>query len=123
MLTEQVKRSTYKTITDKAWYSCFLLSPPTIVLVVTYTSMAMKMPDQIASPVVNAMGKTRLRESLERARARKGPSMGQWLEFPGYTLAKTVAALGEDVSSICQGLSHLAGSDFGRSHSHFAQND
>lgn len=25
--------------------------------------------------------------------------MGQWLEFPGYSLAKTVAGLGEDVSS------------------------
>jgi hypothetical protein len=42
--------------------------------------------------------KTRLRESLERAKAQKGPSVGQWLEFPGYTLAKTVASLGEDVS-------------------------
>ncbi|CAH0055924.1 unnamed protein product [Clonostachys solani] len=40
--------------------------------------------------------KTRLRESLERAKARQGPSVGQWLEFPGYTLAKTVASLGED---------------------------
>ncbi|KAF4453501.1 aldolase citrate lyase family [Fusarium albosuccineum] len=54
------------------------------------------MSDRISSPVVNASGKTRLQESLERARARKGPSVGQWLEFPGYTLARTIAPLGED---------------------------
>ncbi|KAH7324530.1 Pyruvate/Phosphoenolpyruvate kinase-like domain-containing protein [Stachybotrys elegans] len=41
-------------------------------------------------------GKTRLRKSLERAKDRQGPSVGQWLEFPGYSLAKTVAGLGED---------------------------
>ena len=51
----------------------------------------------ISSPVVDATGKTRFRESLERANARKGPSVGQWLTFPGYTVAKTVATLGEDV--------------------------
>ncbi|KAF7548890.1 hypothetical protein G7Z17_g6763 [Cylindrodendrum hubeiense] len=54
------------------------------------------MSNQIASPVVNPSGKTRLRESLERAKGRGGPSVGQWLEFPGYTLARTVASLGED---------------------------
>ncbi|KAH6983299.1 Pyruvate/Phosphoenolpyruvate kinase-like domain-containing protein [Ilyonectria sp. MPI-CAGE-AT-0026] len=54
------------------------------------------MSNQIASPVVNPSGKTRLRESLERAKERRGPSVGQWLEFPGYTLARTIAALGED---------------------------
>ncbi|KAH8171127.1 hpcH/HpaI aldolase/citrate lyase family protein [Sarocladium implicatum] len=54
------------------------------------------MSNQISSPVVDASGKTRLRESLERAKARKGPSIGQWLMFPGYTLAKTVAGLGMD---------------------------
>jgi hypothetical protein len=56
------------------------------------------MSNQIAAPVVNVAGKTRLRESLERAKAGLGPSVGQWLEFPGYTLARTVAPLGEDVS-------------------------
>ncbi|KAL6248891.1 hypothetical protein RBB50_003954 [Rhinocladiella similis] len=54
------------------------------------------MANQIASPVVNASGKTRLRESLERSRRGEGPSIGQWLEFPGYSLARTVAPLGED---------------------------
>ncbi|KAH9889196.1 2-dehydro-3-deoxyglucarate aldolase [Xylariomycetidae sp. FL2044] len=44
----------------------------------------------------DATGKTRLRTSLERAKERRGPSIGQWLEFPGYTLARTVADLGED---------------------------
>ncbi|CAH0020376.1 unnamed protein product [Clonostachys rhizophaga] len=48
------------------------------------------------SPVVDRAGKTRLRESLERAKRGQGPSIGQWLEFPGYSLAKTVAPLGED---------------------------
>lgn len=59
------------------------------------------MSNQISSPVVNATGKTKLRESLERAKAKEGPSIGQWLMFPGYTLAKTVAGLGMDVSSFC----------------------
>ncbi|KAK1657543.1 2-dehydro-3-deoxyglucarate aldolase [Colletotrichum godetiae] len=54
------------------------------------------MANQIQSPVVDASGKTRLRESLERARKGQGPSVGQWLEFPGYSLARTVAPLGED---------------------------
>lgn len=52
----------------------------------------------IATPVVNSAGKTRLRDSLERAKRGEGPSVGQWLEFPGYSLARTVASLGEDVS-------------------------
>ncbi len=51
----------------------------------------------IASPVVSPTGKTRLQASLERAAARQGPSVGQWLEFPGYSLARTVAPLGADV--------------------------
>ncbi|TDZ19886.1 2-keto-3-deoxy-L-rhamnonate aldolase [Colletotrichum orbiculare MAFF 240422] len=55
------------------------------------------MANQIKPPVVNATGKTRLRESLERAKKRgDGPSIGQWLEFPGYSLARTAAPLGED---------------------------
>ncbi|KAH6647176.1 Pyruvate/Phosphoenolpyruvate kinase-like domain-containing protein [Truncatella angustata] len=54
------------------------------------------MSSQISSPVVNASGKTRLRESLERAKRGEGPSVGQWLEFPGYTLARTIGSLGQD---------------------------
>lgn len=54
------------------------------------------MSNQISSPVVNSSGKTRLRDSLERAKRGEGPSIGQWLEFPGYTLARTIAPLGED---------------------------
>ncbi|KAK1486890.1 hypothetical protein CABS01_13023 [Colletotrichum abscissum] len=54
------------------------------------------MVNQIQSPVMDASGKTRLRESLERAARGQGPSVGQWLEFPGYSLARTVAPLGED---------------------------
>lgn len=56
------------------------------------------MANQIKSPVVDATGKTRLRESLERAKRGEGPSVGQWLEFPGYSLARTIAPLGADVS-------------------------
>ncbi|KAF5558713.1 aldolase citrate lyase family [Fusarium phyllophilum] len=51
---------------------------------------------QNASPVVNTSGKTRLQESLERARDRQGPSLGQWLALPGHALAKTIAPLGQD---------------------------
>ncbi|OHW98902.1 aldolase citrate lyase family protein [Colletotrichum incanum] len=54
------------------------------------------MANQIKSPVVDTTGKTRLRDSLERASRGEGPSVGQWLEFPGYSLARTVAPLGED---------------------------
>ena len=55
------------------------------------------MSTQIASPIVDGTGKTRLRDSLERAKRGQGPSIGQWLAFPGYSLARTVAPLGEDV--------------------------
>lgn len=55
------------------------------------------MISSITSPVVSTTGKTRLQASLERATARQGPSIGQWLEFPGYSLARTVAHLGADV--------------------------
>ncbi|EFW99925.1 2-dehydro-3-deoxyglucarate aldolase [Grosmannia clavigera kw1407] len=54
------------------------------------------MSNQIASPVVDATGKTKLRAALERAKRREGPCVGQRLELPGYTLAKTLATLGED---------------------------
>lgn len=43
-------------------------------------------------------GKTRLRESLERAQQSGKPSVGQWMEFPGYSLARTVASMGADVN-------------------------
>ncbi|KAI9735004.1 MAG: hypothetical protein M1834_002087 [Cirrosporium novae-zelandiae] len=46
--------------------------------------------------IVSDTGKTRLQASLERAQAGGAPSVGQWMEFPGYTLARTVAELGED---------------------------
>ena len=65
-------------------------------------AQATSMSSPIASPVVNASGKTRLRESLERAKRGEGPSVGQWLEFPGYSLARTIAPLGEDVSQAQQ---------------------
>ena len=41
-------------------------------------------------------GKTGLRHSLERAASGGPPSVGQWMEFPGYTLARTVASTGCD---------------------------
>lgn len=69
---------------------------------------AASMSSPIASPVVNASGKTRLRESLERAKRGEGPSVGQWLEFPGYSLARTIAPLGEDVSQAQQDLLRLS---------------
>ncbi|RDW74920.1 hypothetical protein BP6252_06062 [Coleophoma cylindrospora] len=40
--------------------------------------------------------KTPLRAALERAKAGGAPCVGQWMEFPGYTLAKTIAGLGFD---------------------------
>ncbi|PYI25170.1 Phosphoenolpyruvate/pyruvate domain-containing protein [Aspergillus indologenus CBS 114.80] len=46
--------------------------------------------------IFSAVNETRLQTSLARAAARKGPSIGQWLELPGYSLARTVAGLGED---------------------------
>ncbi|KAI8713075.1 HpcH-HpaI domain-containing protein [Fusarium sp. LHS14.1] len=52
------------------------------------------MSNQIASPIID--GKTRLQQSLERARDGRGPSLGQWLALPGYTLARTIAPLGQD---------------------------
>lgn len=45
------------------------------------------MTSQISSPMVD--GKTRFRASLERAKARKGPSIGQWMMFPGYTVSSS----------------------------------
>lgn len=42
-------------------------------------------------------GKTRLNAALERSRQGGPPAIGQWMEFPGYTLSKTIAGLGSDV--------------------------
>lgn len=50
-----------------------------------------------ASVAGSGTGKTRLRETLERAQKGGKPSVGQWMEFPGYSLARTVAAIGDDV--------------------------
>lgn len=44
--------------------------------------------------------RTQLQQSLERAKRGDGPSVGQWLELPGYSLARTVAPLGEDVCDL-----------------------
>jgi hypothetical protein len=60
--------------------------PPSLIMV-----------NQTPSPVVDRTGRTRLRDSLEKSKRGEGPSIGQWLEFPGYSLAKTVAQLGPDV--------------------------
>jgi hypothetical protein len=50
------------------------------------------------SSIVDDTGKTRLLKTLQRAQAGGAPSVGQWMEFPGYTLARTIAGLGPDVS-------------------------
>lgn len=44
--------------------------------------------------------KTRIRASLERASRGEGPSVGQWLEFRGYSLARTIGSLGQDVGEL-----------------------
>jgi 4-hydroxy-2-oxoheptanedioate aldolase len=54
---------------------------------------------EIGTTAAANSGKTRLQLSLEKAKRKEGPSIGQWLAFPGHALAKTVASLGEDVSS------------------------
>ncbi|KAH8599912.1 Pyruvate/Phosphoenolpyruvate kinase-like domain-containing protein [Bisporella sp. PMI_857] len=54
------------------------------------------MSSELRTAIVSNTGKTRLRASLERAQAGGQPSVGQWIDFPGYTLAKTVAGLGFD---------------------------
>ena len=53
---------------------------------------------EFTTAIVSPTGKTRLRASLERATEGESPSIGQWMEFPGYTLARTIAGLGSDVS-------------------------
>lgn len=49
------------------------------------------------SLIVSSTGKTRLRAALERANDGGAPAVGQWMEFPGFSLARTVAGLGSDV--------------------------
>ncbi|KAG4422746.1 hypothetical protein IFR04_004094 [Cadophora malorum] len=51
---------------------------------------------EFTTAIVSPTGKTRLRASLERAKEGESPSIGQWMEFPGYTLARTIAGLGSD---------------------------
>ncbi len=53
---------------------------------------------ELETAIVSSTGKTRLRAALERAQKGGAPCVGQWLEFPGYSLARTVAGLGSDVS-------------------------
>jgi 4-hydroxy-2-oxoheptanedioate aldolase len=48
--------------------------------------------------IVNTSGQTRLRATVERAQQGGAPSVGQWMEFPGYTLSRSIAGLGSDVS-------------------------
>lgn len=47
-----------------------------------------------SASIVSDTGKTRLQVALERAKNGGPPAVGQWLEFPGYSLARTVASLG-----------------------------
>ena len=44
----------------------------------------------------SATGKTRLRATLERAATGGEASLGQWIELPGFNLARTVASTGCD---------------------------
>jgi hypothetical protein len=45
-------------------------------------------------------GLTRLNSALKRAQEGGPPAVGQWMEFPGYTLSKTIAGLGSDVRTM-----------------------
>jgi len=56
------------------------------------------MSTEFKSSIVSETGKTRLRAALERARDGGAPCVGQWMDFPGFTLARTIAGLGADVS-------------------------
>jgi 4-hydroxy-2-oxoheptanedioate aldolase len=69
-------------------------------------------PEAFTSAIVSTTGKTRLTAALERAREGKGPCVGQWLEFPGATLARTVAGLGEDVRYLSCFLNVLAQTNY-----------
>ena len=53
---------------------------------------------EIETAIVSSTGGTRLRATLERAQKGGSPCVGQWMEFPGYSLARTIAGLGSDVS-------------------------
>ncbi|KAF6810104.1 hypothetical protein CSOJ01_06516 [Colletotrichum sojae] len=54
------------------------------------------MATETRSSVVDATGKTRLRDSLERANRDEGPSIGQWLRSPTILLAQILGPLAED---------------------------
>lgn len=53
---------------------------------------------EIKSAIVSSAGRTRLQAALERAQKGGPPCIGQWMELPGYSLARTIAGLGFDVS-------------------------
>jgi hypothetical protein len=53
-----------------------------------------KTMSELKTAIVSPEGKTRLRAALERAQSGGAPCVGQWMEFPGYTLARTIAGLG-----------------------------
>lgn len=53
---------------------------------------------EVPTSIISSTGKTKLQAALERARETGQPAVGQWMEFPGFSLARTVAALGSDVS-------------------------
>jgi 4-hydroxy-2-oxoheptanedioate aldolase len=55
------------------------------------------MSQEFKFSLVTDTGKTRLQASLERAKVGGAPCVGQWMEFPGYTLARTVGGLSFDV--------------------------
>jgi 4-hydroxy-2-oxoheptanedioate aldolase len=55
---------------------------------------------EVPTSIVSSTGKTKLQDALERARETGQPAVGQWMEFPGYSLARTVAAIGSDVSEL-----------------------
>lgn len=65
-----------------------------------YGTIAPQTPVEVPTSVVSSTGKTKLQAALERARETGQPAVGQWMEFPGYSLARTVAALGSDVSRL-----------------------
>lgn len=63
--------------------------------------------------IVSNTGKTRFRAALERAAEGGAPCVGQWIEFPGFTLARTIAGLGEDVGPACPSSYRLPASTVG----------
>lgn len=54
------------------------------------------MSAEFTTAIVSDTGKTRFQAALERAKAGGAPCVGQWLMYPGYSLARHVAELGCD---------------------------